>query len=129
MGVLGTGRRAIGEILMMGLWPVACFLFMGGIGWSKKVYLWMMGVPDKVDSGRKLAIHALLFPILTPWLVLRWSRPELSEADDEGDDALSVLPSVEYDALSRLVVWGLLVAVNWALLESYAAFALWLRFG
>jgi hypothetical protein len=129
MGVLGALRRTVGELLVVGLWPVTCVLYLIGVWWSRKAYLWLIGTRETPDSPKRFALCAVLFPVLTPWLLLRYSEPASARADADDADALSVLPLIEFDALARLIVAALLVAVNWAALESVARLGMWLRFG
>jgi hypothetical protein len=129
IGALGALRRAVGEVILATLWPITFLLYLFGVWWAAKGQSWLTGARDAKEPIRGLALCAVLFPVLTPWLMLRYARTASLPREGESGDALSVLPPVEYEALTRLLVWALLIAVNWAALESVARLGMWLRFG
>ena len=111
------------------VWPFTLILYIAGLWATARAYSWMISLRHPDNSLRKMALLAGLFPIVTPWIALRFLAPK-GELPHDGDDsgALGVLPMRHYDCIVRLVLWGALICVNWAILESVLRLALHLRF-
>jgi len=128
-GPARTAAAALGALLLGLLWPLALILYAAGLWATARAYFWMISLPKLDHSPRKMAILAGLFPILTPWIALRFLAPA-GDLPHDGDEsgALGVLPMRYYDCVARLVLWGALICANWAILESVLRLALHLRF-
>jgi len=120
---------AAGTVLYGLLWPLTALLYLAGLWAAVRAYFWMTLFPRPEALLRRTALIAALGPVLTPWFMLRFFRPPgalPSDGDETG--ALGVLSMEKYECLVRLVLWALLVCVNWAVIRWVAQLALWLRF-
>jgi len=122
-------RQEAGAILLRILWPLAALLYLIAIWLGIQTHLWLTGAPHPPKIGRKYLLVAVLGPLLTPWFMLRYvARAAAVTAKTDEGGALGVLSPAAYECLSRLIVWGLLICLNWAALGCLSRAALALRF-
>ena len=128
-GAMRITSVAVGRVLYGLLWPVTAALYLVALYAAAQAYFWMTLLHKPEGMLRRMALLAGLGPVLTPWLMLRYLAPA-GERPSEGDGtgALGVLSPRDYECVVRLVLWALLVCVNWAIVESLVRLALWLRF-
>ena len=128
-GAMRITLVAAGLVLYGLLWPVTVALYLVALYAAAHAYFWMTLLRRPEGMLRRMALLVGLGPVLTPWLMLRYLAPA-GEWPSEGDGtgALGVLSPRAYECVVRLVLWALLVCVNWAIVESLVRLALWLRF-
>lgn len=127
-GVMRVALLAAGAVLHSLLWPVTGLLYLAGVWYAVRAYLWMTRLPQPESLLRRAALIAALGPVLTPWFMLKYVSPAgPPDGDDSG--ALGSLSMPTYECVARLVLWALLICGNWAVIVSLGGIACRLRFG
>ena len=121
---------AAGTILYSLLWLVPIVLHAVSAWFGIRVYLWLTGFPRPPDLLRRYLLLVVLSPLLTPWFVLKWTcAPPRLPDDGDRSGALGALDVSTFECVARLVVWALLVCVNWVVLSLITGLASRVRFG
>ena len=129
-GAMRVTLMAVGTVLDGLLWPLVGAIILASVWYAMRTYFWATQLPTPKSPWRSYALIVALGPLLTPWFMLRYLAPggKLPE-DPDTSGALGVLPMRTYECLVRLLLWALIVCVNWALIGGLADLAYCLRFG
>lgn len=127
---LSPVRTGMGAGLLLAAWPAALLAYLVVLLGAARLYLWLIGAPSPALDRKRFILLAALGPLATPWVMLRALAPkELPEAGSGDDGALSVMKPRDYDAVARVVVWGVIVCVNWLIVLTIVRVGLALRYG
>jgi len=126
---LSPVRTGMGAGLLLAAWPALLAVYLLLIFLGARAYLWLLGAPSLALNRRAFLLLLALAPLATPWLMLRRLAPNPLPAPTPEDGALAVLSPRHYDALVRLLLWAILVCLNWLVILSVVRIALALRYG